>query len=71
MAVEVLSPITGNVWKIVKKVGEQVEEYETIMIMESMKMEIPVEAPQDGKILEIKVKEGDSVIEEDIVALLE
>ncbi|OPL10736.1 MAG: acetyl-CoA carboxylase biotin carboxyl carrier protein subunit [Firmicutes bacterium ML8_F2] len=71
MAVEVLSPITGNVWKIVKKVGEQVEEYEAIMIMESMKMEIPVEAPQDGKILEIKVKEGDSVIEEDIVALLE
>jgi len=71
MAVEVLSPITGNVWKIVKKVGEQVEEYEAIMIMESMKMEIPVEAPQDGKILEIKAKEGDSVIEEDIVALLE
>ncbi len=71
MAVEVLSPITGNVWKIIKKVGEQVEEYETIMIMESMKMEIPVEAPQDGKILEIKVKEGDSLIEEDIVALLE
>ncbi len=71
MAVEVLSPITGNVWKIVKKVGEQVEEYEAIMIMESMKMEIPVEAPQDGKILEIKVKEGDSVIEEEVVALLE
>lgn len=71
MAVEVLSPISGNVWKIVKKVGEEVEEYETIMIMESMKMEIPVEAPQNGKILELKVKEGDSVIEEDIVALLE
>lgn len=71
MAVEVLSPISGNVWKIVKKVGEEVEEYETIMIMESMKMEIPVEAPQNGRILELKVKEGDSVIEEDIVALLE
>ncbi len=71
MAVEVLSPISGNVWKIIKKVGEEVEEYEAIMIMESMKMEIPVEAPQNGKILELKVKEGDSVIEEDIVALLE
>ncbi|MBM4236188.1 MAG: acetyl-CoA carboxylase biotin carboxyl carrier protein subunit [Firmicutes bacterium] len=71
MTVEVQSPITGNVWKIIKKVGEQVKEYETIMIMESMKMEIPVEAPQDGKILEIKVEEGDSVIEEDVVALLE
>jgi acetyl-CoA carboxylase biotin carboxyl carrier protein len=71
VAVEVLSPISGNVWKIVKKVGDEVEEYETIMIMESMKMEIPVEAPQNGKILELKVKEGDSVIEEDVVALLE
>ena len=71
MAVEVLSPITGNVWKIVKEVGDEVEEYETIMIMESMKMEIPVEAPQSGKIIEFKVKEGASVIEEDIVAIME
>ncbi len=71
MAVEVLSPITGNVWKILKTAGDEVEEFETIMIMESMKMEIPVEAPQDGKIKEIMVKEGSSVIEEDVVALLE
>lgn len=71
MAVEVLSPITGNVWKILKSAGDEVEEFETIMIMESMKMEIPVEAPQDGKIKEIMVKEGSSVIEEDVVALLE
>ncbi len=71
MAVEVLSPITGNVWKIVKLVGDEVEEYETIMIMESMKMEIPVESPQNGKIKEFRVKEGDSVIEEDIVVILE
>ncbi len=71
MAVEVQSPITGNVWKIVKAIGDEVEEYETIMIMESMKMEIPVESPINGNILEFKVKEGDSVIEEDVVALLE
>lgn len=71
MAVEVRSPITGNVWKIVKKVGDEVEEYETIMIMESMKMEIPVEAPQNGKILELRVQEGNSVIEDDVVATLE
>lgn len=71
MAVEVLSPITGNVWKIVKLVGDEVEEYETIMIMESMKMEIPVESPQNGKIKELRVKEGDSVIEEDIIVILE
>ncbi len=70
MAVEIQSPITGSVWKIIKAVGDEVEEYETIMIMESMKMEIPVESPKNGKILEIKVKEGDSVIEEDVVVLL-
>ncbi len=71
MAVEVRSPITGNVWKILKAVGDMVEEYDLIMILESMKMEIPVEAPQSGKIVAIKVKEGESVIEEDVVALIE
>jgi acetyl-CoA carboxylase biotin carboxyl carrier protein len=69
--VEVRSPITGNVWKILKAVGDMVEEYDLIMILESMKMEIPVEAPQSGKIVAIKVKEGESVIEEDVVALIE
>jgi acetyl-CoA carboxylase biotin carboxyl carrier protein len=71
LPVEVKSPITGNVWKILKAVGDTVEEYDLIMILESMKMEIPVEAPRGGQIVEIKVKEGESVIEEDVVALLE
>ena len=71
MSIEVKATITGNVWKIVKEIGDQVEEYDVIMILESMKMEIPVEAPQGGKIKEFKVKEGASVIEEDIVAILE
>ncbi len=71
MSVEVKATITGNVWKIVKAVGDTVEEYDVIMILESMKMEIPVEAPQGGKIIEFRVKEGDSVIEEDTVALME
>ncbi len=71
MAIEVQATITGNVWKIVKEVGDTVEEYDIIMILESMKMEIPVEAPQKGKIVEFKVKEGASVIEEDIVAIME
>ncbi len=71
MAVEVKSPITGNVWKIVKAVGETVNEYDTIAILESMKMEIPVEAPISGKITEIKVVEGASIIEEEVVAVIE
>lgn len=71
MAIEVIAPITGNVWKIVKSVGEKVEEYDTIMILESMKMEIPVEAPASGTITEIKVAEGASVIEEQVIAMIE
>jgi acetyl-CoA carboxylase biotin carboxyl carrier protein len=71
MSVEVKATITGNVWKIVKEIGDDVEEYDVIMILESMKMEIPVEAPQSGKIVGFKVKEGDSVIEEDVVAIME
>jgi acetyl-CoA carboxylase biotin carboxyl carrier protein len=71
LSVEVKATITGNVWKIVKEVGDTVDEYDVIMILESMKMEIPVEAPQGGKIAEFRVKEGDSVIEEDVVAIME
>ncbi len=71
MTVEVKAPITGNLWKIVKSVGDKVDEYETIMILESMKMEIPVEAPKAGTIKEIKASEGDSIIEEQVVAIIE
>jgi len=71
MAIEVKAPITGNLWKIVKKVGENIEEYEPIMIIESMKMEIPVESPAKGKIVEIKMQEGASVIEGDVLAIID
>lgn len=53
--------ITGNVWKIVKAVGDSVEEDETILVMESMKMEIPVTSPESGVISAVLVKEGDTV----------
>ncbi len=69
--VDVKVEITGSVWKIVTKAGDQVEEDDEIMILESMKMEIPVLAPEDGKIKEILVKEGDSVVEDQTVAILE
>ena len=68
---EVTSPITGSVWKILAQAEASIEEDETIMILESMKMEIRVKSPQKGKVVEIRVQEGDSVLEDDIVALIE
>ena len=71
MATEVEAQITGNVWKIEKSVGDPVEADEVILILESMKMEIPVEAPCAGRIQAIRVQEGDSVEEGDVLVVLE
>ena len=70
MATEVEAQITGNVWKIEKKVGDRVEEEAVILIIESMKMEIPVESPCAGTISEIRVAEGDAIEEFDVLALI-
>jgi acetyl-CoA carboxylase biotin carboxyl carrier protein len=70
MATQVEAQITGNVWKIEKAVGDQVAEGETILILESMKMEIPVEAPCAGRIAEIRVREGDSIEEGAVLAVI-
>jgi acetyl-CoA carboxylase biotin carboxyl carrier protein len=59
----VKSPITGTVWKIVVSVGDTVTETDTVIILESMKMEMPIEANYDGTIGEILVKEGQPVAE--------
>jgi len=69
--VDTLSSVTGAVWKIEKKIGDSVDEGEQIMILESMKMEIPVEAPARGKIISINVNEGDGVEENQVVAVIE
>ena len=69
--VDVKTEITGNVWKIVAKVGDILEEDEPILILESMKMEIPVSAPETGTVREILVAEGDVVSEGTVVARLE
>ncbi len=71
MAIEVEAEIPGNLWKIEKAVGDTVEEEDVIMIIESMKMEIPVEAPCAGTIREIRVQEGEMVEEGAILALIE
>ncbi len=70
MATEVKAHITGTVWKIEKKAGDTVSEGETIIILESMKMEMPIEAPSAGTIAEIKVKENEAVNEGQVVALI-
>ena len=68
---EIAAHITGNVWKIEVKVGDDVSEGDTVAILESMKMEIPVETEDDGKVTEIRCEEGQSVNEGDVLVVLE
>jgi acetyl-CoA carboxylase biotin carboxyl carrier protein len=63
--------ITGTVWKIECEVGQEVEEGDTLVILESMKMEMPVEAEDDGKVSQITCQEGQSVSEGDTLVVLE
>jgi biotin carboxyl carrier protein len=67
---KVLSEISGSVWKILVKPGDKVEEEQPIAILESMKMEIPVLAPEGGIIIEIKVSEGNPVSEGELIATM-
>ena len=69
--IEVPSPITGSVWKILVENGASIGEGETIVILESMKMEIRVKSPHNGRVIDIRVKEGDSILEDDIIAIIE
>jgi len=71
MATHVEAQITGNVWKIEKAVGDAVSEGDAILILESMKMEIPVEAPCSGRIAEIRVSEGQSIEEGAVLAVID
>lgn len=69
--IDVKTEITGNVWKIVAEKGQSLSEDEPILILESMKMEIPVAAPEDGVLKEILIAEGDVVTEGTVVARIE
>ena len=69
--VDIKAEITGNIWKILLQPGQKVAEDEAIVMMESMKMEIPVSAPEPGVVKEILVKEGDVVTEGSVVARIE
>jgi acetyl-CoA carboxylase biotin carboxyl carrier protein len=68
---DVEAHITGTVWKVECELGQEVEEGDTLVILESMKMEMPVEAEDDGKVKEISCEEGQSVSEGDTLVVLE
>ncbi|AEC21575.1 putative allophanate hydrolase [Pusillimonas sp. T7-7] len=68
---EIGSPVTGTVWKVERAVGDKVKDGDVIMILESMKMEIPLEAPGAGVIAELTVEPGASVDEDQILCVIE
>lgn len=68
---EVESEVTGNVWKVEVEAGERVEEGDVLLILESMKMEIPLEAPTAGTVAEVLVAVEDAVQEDQVVAVLD
>jgi acetyl-CoA carboxylase biotin carboxyl carrier protein len=70
MPTEVKAHITGTVWKIEKKVGDAVSEGDTVVILESMKMEMPVESPAAGTITKVICAEGQPVDEGAVLALI-
>ena len=71
MAEEIRAEMVANVWKVVKAAGDDVVEGDTLVILESMKMEIPVLAESAGVVAEIAVNEGDVVQEGDLIARVE
>lgn len=68
--IEVESEVAGNVWKVEVEVGDSVAEGDVLIILESMKMEIPVESPAAGTIAEILVAPEDAVEEDQLLAVL-
>jgi len=68
---DVEAHITGTVWKIECSVGDEIDEGDTVVILESMKMEMPVEAEDPGTVREIRCEEGQSVQEGDVLVVLE
>ena len=69
--VDVEAHITGTVWKVEVSVGDEVDEGDTVVILESMKMEMPVEAEDPGTVAEVRCAEGQSVQEGDVLVVLE
>ena len=69
--IDIKTEITGNIWKIEAQPNQRLAEGDTILILESMKMEIPVSATEDGVLVEILAEEGETVTEGTVVARIE
>jgi acetyl-CoA carboxylase biotin carboxyl carrier protein len=67
---KVLSEVSGTVWKVEVTVGQSVAEGDTLVIVESMKMEIPVSAPKAGTVAEIRTAEGEPVTDGQLLVIL-
>lgn len=70
-AYELKAPLPGSIFKILMNVGDEVKKGDTIMIMEAMKMENNIQSEKAGKIVAMKVKEGDSVLQNDVLVEIE
>ena len=70
MADEIRAEMVANVWKVVATAGDSVSDGDTLVILESMKMEIPVLAESDGTVTQLAVNEGDVVQEGDLIAII-
>ena len=70
MPTEITAHITGTVWKIEKQPGDRIAEGDAIVILESMKMEMPVESPIAGELLEVRCREGQAVPEGTVLAVV-
>ncbi|EOP54204.1 acetyl-CoA carboxylase biotin carboxyl carrier protein subunit [Bacillus cereus VD136] len=71
MMTKVYASMAGNVWKIVVGIGDTVEEEQDVVILESMKMEIPIVSEEAGTVIKINVQEGDFVNEGDVLVEIE
>lgn len=69
--IEVVSEVTGSVWKIECELGDSIDEGDVVMILESMKMEIPIESPVSGIVHKLLVAPGDSVEEDQVLCVIE
>ncbi|AKU91852.1 Biotin carboxyl carrier protein [Vulgatibacter incomptus] len=70
MAVEIPAHITGTIWKIEKRKGDAVSEGDVLVILESMKMEMPLEAPENGVVQDVRCSEGQAVQEGDVLMVI-
>jgi acetyl-CoA carboxylase biotin carboxyl carrier protein len=68
---EVMATMAGNVWKVLVKEGDQVEEGQDVVILESMKMEIPIAVEVSGTVQSVKIAEGDFVNEDEVLLIVE